>query len=109
MITGEERIRELLGQLYGAVTGYDGKPTDYQVARTESLGHELQDVIDDFQKLTQKELPGINSGLKKKKLEAITVPAEADWQKKKTESAAASGAAMRSAMREDDRRPQERD
>ena len=70
MITGEERIRELLGQLYGAITGYDGKPTDYQVARTESLGHELQDVIDDFQKLTQKELPGINAGLKKKKLEA---------------------------------------
>jgi hypothetical protein len=52
MITGEERIREHLGQLYGAVTGYDGKPTDYQVARAESLGHELQDVIDDFQKLT---------------------------------------------------------
>src|SRR5271169_5158396 len=97
MITGEERIRELLGQLYGAVTGYDGKPTDYQVARTESLGHELQDVIDDFQKLTQKELPGINAGLKKKKLEAISVPAEADWKKKKEESAVAAGAGMRTA------------
>jgi len=95
MITGEERIRELLGQLYGAVTGYDGKPTDYQVARTESLGHELQDVIDDFQKLAQKDLAGINASLKKKKLEAITVPAEADWQKKKAESAVASGAGMR--------------
>ena len=95
MITGEERIRELLGQLYGAATGYDGKPTDYQVARTESLGHELQDVIDDFQKMAQKELPGINAGLKKKKLDAITVLVEADWQKKKAESAMASGAGMR--------------
>jgi hypothetical protein len=95
MITGEERIRELLGQLYGAVNGYEGKPTDYQVARTESLGHELQDVIDDFQKLTQKDLPGINTGLKKKKLEAIHVLAEADWQKKKAESAVAAGAGMR--------------
>ncbi len=56
MITGEERIRELLGQLYGGVTGYDGKPTDYQVARTESLGHELEDVIDDFQKTTAKRI-----------------------------------------------------
>jgi hypothetical protein len=105
MITGEERIRELLGQLYGAVNGYDGKPTDYQVARTESLGHELQDVIDDFQKLTQKDLPGINAGLKKKKLEAIPVLAEADWQKKKAESAVAAGAGMRRAevqMREMD-------
>jgi hypothetical protein len=95
MITGEERIRELLGQLYGAMTGYDGKPTDYQVARTKSLGHELQDAIDDFQKLAQKELPGINAGLKKKKLDAITVLAEADWQKKKAESAVASGAGIR--------------
>jgi photosystem II stability/assembly factor-like uncharacterized protein len=94
MITGEERIRELLGQLYGAVTGYDGKPTDYQVARTDSLGHELEDVVVDFQKLTQKELPGINAGLQKKKLDSIPVLAEADWQKKKAESAAAGGAGM---------------
>ncbi len=96
MITGEERIRELLGQLYGAVTGYDGKPTDYQVARTGSLGHELQDVIDDFQKLTQRELTVVNAGLKKKKLDTITVLVEADWQKKKAaESAATGGAGMR--------------
>jgi hypothetical protein len=97
MITGEERIRELLGQLYGAVTGYDGKPTDYQAARTESLGHELEDVIVDFQKLTQKDLPGINEGLKKKKLESITVLAETNWQKKQAESAVAAGAGVRRA------------
>jgi photosystem II stability/assembly factor-like uncharacterized protein len=95
MITGEERIRELLGQLYGAVTGYDGKPTDYQVARTQSLGHELEDVVVDFQKLTQKELPGINAGLKRRKLDAIKVLAEADWQRKQAESAVTAGAGMR--------------
>jgi len=95
MITGEERIRELLGQLYSAVTTYDGKPTDYQVARTESLGHELEDVVVEFQKLTEKELPGINAALKKKKLDSIRVLAEGDWQKKKAESAVAAGAGMR--------------
>jgi len=96
MITGEERIRELLGQLYGAVTGYDGKPTDYQVARTESLGHELQDVIDEFQTLVQKEVSIVNTGLKKKKMETISVLVEAEWQKKKAvESSAAGGAGMR--------------
>jgi photosystem II stability/assembly factor-like uncharacterized protein len=95
MITGEERIRELIGELYGNVTGYDGRPTDYQVARTDSLGHELQDVIDNFQKLTQKDLPAINSGLKKKKMETIVVLSEMDWQNKKTSSGeAAGGAAM---------------
>jgi len=106
MITGEERIRELLGQLYAAVTGYDGKPADYEVARTESLAHELQDVIDEFQKLTQKEVPGINTTLKKKKLDSIPVLVEGDWQKKKAESAVAAGAGMRAAegeMQEIDR------
>jgi len=100
MVTGEERIREHIGQLYGAVTGYDGKPTDYQVARNESLRHELQDVIDDFQKLAQRDLTGINAGLKKKKLEAITVLEEEKWQKNRAESAAASGAGMRAQERQ---------
>ena len=100
MITGEERIRELLGQLYGAVTAYDGKPTDYQSARTESLGHELQDVIDDFQKLVQKEVTIVNAGLKKKKMETISVLVEAEWQKKKAaESSAVAGAGMRTQAR----------
>jgi hypothetical protein len=95
MITGEERIRELIGELYGNVTGYDGRPTDYQIVRTESLGHELQDVIDNFQKLTQKDLPGINGSLKKKKMEMIVVPSETDWRNKKSASGeAARGAAM---------------
>jgi hypothetical protein len=103
MITGEERIRELLGHLYSAVTAYDGKPTDYQVARTESLGHELEDVVAEFQKLTQTELPGINTGLKKKKLEPIPVLVEGDWRKKQAESSLAAGAGMRAAE-EDQRR-----
>ncbi len=96
MITGEERIRELLGQLYGAVNFYEGRPTDYQAARAESLAHELEDVIGDFQKLTQKELAGVNAGLKKKKAEAISVLTEADWQKKRAaEGGSGAGAGMR--------------
>ena len=109
MVTGEERIREHLGQLYGAITGYDGKPTDYQVARTESLGHELQDVIDDFQKTAQKELPAINAGLKKKKLETISLLAETDWKKKKDESSAAAGTGMRVQGEEQEEQRRERD
>jgi hypothetical protein len=98
MVTGEERIRELLGELYGDVDGYDGRPTDYQAARSESLGRELEDVITDFHKLTEASLPVINVGLRKKKLEAISVLSEADWQKKReTESASGSSAGSQSA------------
>jgi hypothetical protein len=95
MITGEERIREHLGQLYGTVNNYEGRPADYQAARSDSLAHELQDVIGDFQKLTQKDLGGINSALKKKKAESISVLTEADWQKKReAEGSSGAGAGM---------------
>jgi hypothetical protein len=106
MVTGEERIRELLGQLYGTVNGYEGRPADYQAARADSLAHELEDVSGDFQKLTQKELSGINAGLKKKKVDAISVLTEAEWQKKReAEGSSGSGAGkllMRNETREID-------
>ena len=96
MITGEERIREHLGQLYGSVNDYEGRPADYQAARSDSLGHELEDVINDFRTLAQKELAAVNSGLKKKKLDAISVLSEADWQKKReAEGGSGAGAGMR--------------
>ena len=100
MITGEERIREHIGRLYGDVNGYEGRPTDYEVARTDSLAHELEDVIHDFQKMTAKELPAINGGLQKKKLGTISVLSEADWEKQHQEGA--SGAASQPGFREID-------
>jgi hypothetical protein len=81
MITGEERIREHLGQLYGAVNQYEGRPGDYHAARADSLSRELEGVIAEFKQLTDRQLGPINSSLKKKKLEAISVLTEADWKK----------------------------
>jgi len=77
-ITGEERIREHVGELYGYVIQYEGRPTNYQVARADSLDHELQDVVANFDKLTA-DLPAINSSLQRAKLEPITVPKEEQW------------------------------
>jgi hypothetical protein len=94
MITGEERIRELLGQVYGAVNGYEGRPTDYQAARADSLAHELEDVINSFRQLTEKELAAVNATLKKKKMEAIPVLTEADWQKNRASETGATGKGM---------------
>jgi photosystem II stability/assembly factor-like uncharacterized protein len=79
-ITGEERLREFLAGLYGDVNQYDGKPTDSQVARTDVLGRELEDVINDFQKLVAGQAQ-LNQQLSAKKLQPIKVIAEQDWQK----------------------------
>jgi len=88
MITGEERIRELLGKLYGNVNNYEGRPSDYQVRRTNDLGRELEDVITDFHKLTDRTLPSVNTGLQKKNREPIKVLGEEVWHKQHQEQAA---------------------
>ena len=52
-----------------------------QVAREAALARELEDVIKQFQSLTNAQLPGINSALAAKNLPPIQVISEADWQK----------------------------
>jgi photosystem II stability/assembly factor-like uncharacterized protein len=81
MITGEERLREYLGGLYADVNGYNGRPTDSQVARAHVLGRELQDVIDEFTAMTDRQLPEINRELEKSKLEPMRVLSEPAWNK----------------------------
>jgi hypothetical protein len=80
-ITGEERIRENLGDLYGNVNLYEGKPTAMQVMRTQALEKELADVWNEFDALAKKDLAAVNASLQKKSLQPITVISEADWQK----------------------------
>ena len=80
-ITGEERLREYVTKVYGDVNGFNGRPTDAQVARANVLARELEDVIQKFQKLTAARLPGINAELEKQKLSPIAVTPETEWQK----------------------------
>jgi hypothetical protein len=79
-ITGEERLREFLAGLYGDVNQYDGKPTDSQIARTDVLGRELENVINEFQKLIAGQ-GSLNQQVSAKKLQPIKVISEQDWQK----------------------------
>ena len=80
-ITGEERLREFMAGLYSDVNGYEGRPTDSQVARTDVLGRELEDVIGEFQKLVTPQLDSLNKQLTAKKLQPIRLIPEQEWQK----------------------------
>jgi hypothetical protein len=71
MITGEERLRENLAELYGSVVGYEGRPSEMQVERTGSIGREMGDVSKDFDRWIQVELPKINAMLGKRGLQRI--------------------------------------
>ncbi len=86
MITGEERLREHMAELYGFVALSEGRPTQAQVQRTAALGRELTDVVRDFDTWTGKELPGLNTALKDKSLPPVALLTRAEWEKQDEEA-----------------------
>ena len=94
MITGEERLREYLSNLYGDINFYEGRPSATQAERADALARELSDVVAEFDAWAKKELGGINSALEKKKLAKIEPLTRAQW-----ESASAGGSAASAAGR----------
>jgi photosystem II stability/assembly factor-like uncharacterized protein len=80
-ITGEERLRENLADLYSNVLNYEGKPTAAQLARTDAITRELADVVRDFDEWLAKELTGLNAALSAKQLDPVKVVTRAEWEK----------------------------
>jgi hypothetical protein len=70
-ITGEERLRENLADLYGSVVSYEGRPSETQQNRADAIARELDDVMKDFDAWSAKELPGINTLLTSRQLPPI--------------------------------------
>ena len=50
-ISGEIRLREEIGEVYGDVSRYGGRPTQSQIDRTAALGQRVEDVNRSFDKL----------------------------------------------------------
>ncbi len=80
-ITGEERLRENLADLYGNVISYEGRPAQTQVERTDAIARELADIVRDFDAWLAKEMPGLNSALSGKQLPPIKVITREEWDK----------------------------
>ena len=75
-ITGEERIREHLDLLYGAVNGWEGRPARYLLDRIDVLRRELSEVEKAFDALATGEIRALESALREKKLEPIPTTAQ---------------------------------
>lgn len=71
MITGEERLREYLSDLYGQLLFYEGRPAQTQVERADALARELADVVKAFDAWTAKELVALNAALAEKKMKEV--------------------------------------
>ena len=84
MITGEERLRENLTDLYSNIVYYDGGPSQTQVERADALARELGDVVREFDTWAGGALTGLNAALAKKRLEPIPLLTRAQWEAKST-------------------------
>lgn len=81
-ISGEEKLREELGSLYGNVNGYDGRPTDSQINRMGLLANELDDAVAAFDQAIGKGAGTLNAQLTKKKLDPIVKLTPEEWEKR---------------------------
>jgi len=95
-ITGEEKLRERLGELYGAVNRYDGRPTDSQLERKTILEGQLDQAERRFEALRTDELMPLNTSLEHAGLEPITILSREEW--KKRQEAGGGGAGLSAAL-----------
>jgi len=84
-LTGEEQIREKLGSLYGAVNGYDGRPTGGQEEFKTVMAGELTKQRSAYDALVAKDLVAANATLAEKKMSAVTPLTRDAWEKKQSE------------------------
>ena len=81
-ITGDEKLREKLGRLYGGVNGYEGRPTNSQLRYAGVLAGELAAAQKEFETLTGKDLITANAGLSTRKVDPVTTMSLEDWKRK---------------------------
>ena len=82
VVSGEDKLREELGLLYGVVNRFEGRPTESQMTRMGVLGKDLEDAYAKFQSTAASEVPALNAQLKSRKLDPITPLTEAAWKAK---------------------------
>jgi hypothetical protein len=72
-ITGEERLREHMDQIYGMVTSTEQRPTSYELARIDALDRELKDVEAQWAALQSGDVAAFNAKLKAANLPPLTI------------------------------------
>jgi hypothetical protein len=72
-ITGEKRLRERVADVYSAINGYGGRPTDTQIERLDLLMKSVDEMGKRIEDIINAELADINKSLEKEGMEAINV------------------------------------
>lgn len=70
-ITGEEQMRERLGELYGFIMYYRGKPTNSQIDALELLEKELRKIEAELETIKKNDLVTVNAIFEKNEIKQI--------------------------------------
>jgi hypothetical protein len=82
-ISGEEKLREEIGLLYGNVNVYEGRPTVSQLDRLGVLNSELTAASGRFDAAMAKDGAALTAQLARRKLPAIPKLTREDWEKRR--------------------------
>jgi photosystem II stability/assembly factor-like uncharacterized protein len=80
-ITGEEKLREKIGDIYSAVLGYQGKPTKSQVDRLETLSGEVNVIKKEVDLIIANDLPNLSTQLAAENLDIFSLTSKEDFLK----------------------------
>jgi hypothetical protein len=83
-ISGEEKLREELGALYGNVNGYEGRPAESQINRMGVLAGQLDQAVAAFEAALAKDAASLNAQLAKRKIDPMTRLTQEEWNKRST-------------------------
>lgn len=83
-ISGEEKLREEIGMLYGNVNGYEGRPTQSQIQRLGVLAKQLDAAFARFEASFKKDAEPLSGPLKRRKLEPIGKLPREEWERRAT-------------------------
>ena len=82
-ITGEIRLREEIGEVYGDVSRYGGRPTQSQIERTEALAQSVENANRSFEELVAS-FGRVNDALKSQKLDPIRALTKEEFDKRES-------------------------
>ncbi len=78
---GEEKLREELVDLYGAVNGYEGRPTGSQLERADVLEGQVVAAERRLAELTGSDLAALNRELVRRDLPPLALLSREEWEK----------------------------
>ncbi len=81
-LSGDVQLREKLGALFGAVSTYDGRPTDSQLGRTDTLLRQMQQLGETADSYLAEALPALNRQLERKQLQPLERLSRRAWEER---------------------------